>query len=107
MPVKAGNCQIKSELVHLNGNDHIHFADGINESQVTLRKDTNNNLIIRINNTDSITITGMFNAQGALTASAIEEIHFGNAVVWNASVLPPSLPVTSPMYLPEPRQMTF
>ncbi|MDO8336256.1 MAG: flagellinolysin [Candidatus Saccharibacteria bacterium] len=71
-------------VTDLNGYDRIHLADGISETHVSLRKDTNNNLIIRINNTDSITVTAMFDAQGALTTSAIEEIHFGNTGVWNA-----------------------
>ncbi|MGV8835104.1 flagellinolysin [Cellvibrio sp.] len=71
-------------VTDLNGHDHIHLADGISEAHVSLRKDTNNNLIIRINNTDSITVTAMFDAQGALTTGAIEEIHFGNTGVWNA-----------------------
>ncbi|WP_331347115.1 flagellinolysin, partial [Cellvibrio sp. UBA7661] len=71
-------------VADLEGYDHIHLADGISEAQVNLRKDINNNLIIRINNVDSITVSAMFDAAGALTTNAIEEIHFGNTVVWNA-----------------------
>ncbi len=65
------------------GNDRIYFAEGIDESHVTLRRDTGNNLIIRVNNNDSITVLDAFNATGELTAKAIEHIHFGNTTVWD------------------------
>lgn len=65
------------------GNDHIYFADGISEAQVTLRKDTGNNLIIRINNSDSIKVLNAFNPAGELTSQAIEQIHFNSSTVWD------------------------
>lgn len=66
-----------------NGNDHIYFAEGISEAQVSIRKDTSNNLIIRINNSDSITVLDAFNTAGELTAKAVEHIHFNNTSVWD------------------------
>ncbi|WP_039917638.1 calcium-binding protein, partial [Cellvibrio mixtus] len=67
----------------VSGTDHLHFATGITESQVSLRRDTSNNLIIRINNTDSITVLNAFNTQGELTVNSIEQIHFDNNNVWD------------------------
>ncbi|QEY15516.1 hypothetical protein D0C16_05735 [Cellvibrio sp. KY-GH-1] len=71
------------EIDDRHGSDHIYFDEGINETQVSLRKDTNNNLIIRINNNDSITVLNAFNATGELTRQAIEHIHFNNTSVWD------------------------
>ncbi|MFC3116259.1 flagellinolysin [Cellvibrio fontiphilus] len=66
-----------------NGSDHVYFAEGISEVQVSLRKDTSNNLIIRINNNDSITVLNAFNTAGELIGQAIENIHFNDTSVWD------------------------
>uniref|UniRef100_UPI0005879E3D calcium-binding protein n=1 Tax=Cellvibrio mixtus TaxID=39650 RepID=UPI0005879E3D len=80
----------------VSGTDHIHFAAGVTESQVSLRRDTSNNLIIRINNTDSITVLNAFNAQGALTINSIEQIHFDNNNVWDVQRINAELALHKP-----------
>ncbi len=80
----------------VSGTDHLHFAAGVTESQVSLRRDTSNNLIIRINNTDSITVLNAFNTQGELTAHAIEQIHFDNNNVWDVQRINTELALNKP-----------
>lgn len=66
------------------GNDRILFDASVYESNLTLRKDVSNNLLIEIDVNNSIAVTNAFNADGSFNANAIEFIEFSNGAIWDS-----------------------
>jgi Ca2+-binding RTX toxin-like protein len=65
------------------GIDRIDLGAGITASQLILRRDAANNLLITLENGGSITVNNAFDAAGNFTSNAIDYIKFADNSAWD------------------------
>jgi Ca2+-binding RTX toxin-like protein len=77
------------------GANRIEFTNGILSSQVTLFRDVYNNLIIKFNNGEKITVANAFDSNGNFASRTIESIKFSDNTSWTTSQIQQAITATT------------